>query len=59
MIAVHLGKNFECFIPTGMATELANAIIDCIETGTPTEYYRSCRGKTVTINGQPVKEQDT
>lgn len=42
LIAVRLGT-LECYIPETMATHLADALIDCVETGTPYEHHNPRR----------------
>lgn len=54
LIAVRLHE-LEFFIPPKTATKIADALIDCVETGEPYEYYNSRRGKTIIINGETIE----
>lgn len=45
LLHIRLGPDFEFYASQGFAIALANALTDCVETGTPTKYFRSRRGK--------------
>ena len=45
LLHIRLGPDFEVYASRGFAIALANALTDCVETNTPTTYFRSRRGK--------------
>lgn len=45
LLHIRLGPDFELYASQGFAIALANALTDCVETQTPTTYFRSRRGK--------------
>lgn len=45
LLHIRLGPDFELYASHGFAIALANALTDCVETNTPTTYFRSRRGK--------------
>ena len=45
LLHIRLGPDFELYASRGFAIALANALTDCVETNTPTTYFRPRRGK--------------